>query len=86
VLIVPEGIYQVWLMGLMGDQLEDGRAFRMFNVMDDFKREAIGMEVDFAPPSERVVRSLKQIISWCGKPQVIRCGNGSEYISGEIQN
>ena len=29
---------------------------------------------------------LKQIISWRGRPQVIRCDNGPEYISSAIQN
>ena len=63
-------------MDFMHDQLEDGRTFRLFNVIDDFNREAIGMEVDFSLPSERVIRELKQIISWRGKPAVIRCDNG----------
>ena len=53
-LTVPEGINQVWSMDSMHDQLEDGRTFRLFNVIDDFNREAIGMEVDFSLPSERV--------------------------------
>ena len=44
-LTVPEGINQVWSMDFMHDQLEDGRTFRLFNVIDDFNREAIGMEV-----------------------------------------
>ncbi len=83
---VPEGMNQVWSMDFMQEQLEDGRTFRLFNVIDDFNREAIGMEVDFSLPSERVIRELKQIISWRGKPQVIRCDNGPEYISGAIQN
>jgi putative transposase len=30
------------------DQLEDGRTFRFFNVIDDYNREAIGMEADFS--------------------------------------
>ena len=49
-------------MDFMHDQLQDGRTFRLFNVIDDFNREAIGMEVDFSLPSERVIRELKQII------------------------
>ena len=85
-LTVPQGINQVWSMDFMHDQLDDGRTFRLFNVIDDFNREAIGMEVDFSLPSERVIRELKQIISWRGKPQVIRCDNGPEYISAAIQN
>jgi putative transposase len=84
-LTVPQAINQVWSMDFMHDQLEDGRTFRLFNVIDDFNREAIGMEVDFSLPSERVIRELKQIISWRGKPEVIRCDNGPEYISAAIQ-
>ena len=85
-LAVPEGINQVWSMDFMHDKLEDGRNLRLFNVIDDFNREALGIEVDFSLPSERVIRALKQIISWRGKPQVIRCDNGPENISGTIQN
>jgi putative transposase len=85
-LAVPEAINQVWSMDFMHDTLEDGINIRLFNVIDDFNREALGIEVDFSLPSERVTRALKQIISWRGKPQVIRCDNGPENISGTIQN
>ena len=36
-------------------------------------------------PAERVIRELKQMISWRGKPVEIRCDNGPEYISAAIQ-
>jgi putative transposase len=62
-------------MDFMYDQLEDGRSIRLFNVIDDFNREALGIEVNFSLPSERVVRSLDQIIAWRGKPCVIRADN-----------
>lgn len=44
----------------------------ILNVLDDFNRERLGIEVDFSPPAERVVRSLNQIIEWRGKPLAIR--------------
>ena len=65
---------------------EDGRTFRLFNVIDDYNREAIGMEAYFSLPAERVIRDLKQMFSWRGKPPVIRCVNGPDYISAAIQN
>jgi putative transposase len=43
------------------------------------------MEIDFSLPSERVVRALKQIIEWRGRPNVIRNNNGSKNISAAIQ-
>ena len=83
-LSVPEGINQIWSMDFMHDQLQDGRSFRLFNVIDDFNREALGIEVDFSLPSERVIRALNQIIEWRGKPKAIRCDNGPEYVSGKL--
>jgi putative transposase len=68
----------------MHDQLSDGRSVRLFNVLDDFNREGLDIEVDLSLPSARVIRSLKQIIQWRGKPRVIRCDNGPEYISGAL--
>ena len=65
-------------MDFMHNHLEDGRTFRLFNVIDDYNREAIGMEADFSLPAERVIRELKQMISWRGKPLVIRCDNGPD--------
>jgi len=84
-LAVPDTINHTWSMDFMHDQLSDGRCFRLLNVIDDFNREALGIEVDFSVPSELVIRVLKQIIGWRGKPQVIRCDNGPEYISAAVQ-
>jgi len=69
----------------MHDQLQDGRTFRLLNVIDDFNREALGIEVDFSLLSERVIRELKQIISWQGKPEAFHCDKIIDYISVAIQ-
>ena len=84
VLAVPEKPNLVWSMDFMADQLADGRSFRLLNVLDDFNREGLGIEVDFSLPTERVIRSLDQIIEWRGKPETIRVDNGPEYISGKL--
>ena len=83
-LAVPDAPNQVWSMDFMADRLEDGRAFRLLNVLDDFNREGLGIEVDFSLPAERVVRMLNQIIEWRGRPKAIRVDNGPEYISGTL--
>ncbi len=64
--------------------MADGRSIRTLNVLDDFNREGLCIEVDFSLPAERVVRSLNQIIEWRGKPKVIRVDNGPEYVSGKL--
>jgi putative transposase len=83
-LAVPAAPNVSWSMDFMADRLEDGRAFRLLNVLDDFNREGLGIEVDFSLPAERVVRSLNRIIEWRGKPASIRVDNGPEYISGKL--
>ena len=82
---VPEDLNQSWSMDFMHDSLADKRSYRLFNVIDDFNREALGMEIDMSLPAERVIRSLQQIIEWRGKPQSIRCDNGPEYISSKLK-
>ena len=85
-LAVPEMINQTWSMDFMHDQLANGRSIRLLNVLDDYNREGLGIEVDFSLPSERVTRSLDQIIEWRGQPAKIRCDNGPEYNSAVLQN
>ncbi len=80
-LAVPDAPNTMWLIDFMADRLEDMRAFRLFNVVDDFNREGLGIEVDFSLPAERVIRSLDRIIEWRGSPQSIRMDNGPEYVS-----
>ena len=80
-LAVPDDINTVWSMDFMHAELSNGQSFRTFNVIDDFNREGLGIEVDLSLPALRVIRSLNQIIEWRGKPKAIRCDNGPEYIS-----
>ena len=68
----------------MADRLWDGRQFRLLNVLDDFNREGLDIEVDFSLSAERVIRSLDRIIEWRGKPDAIRVDNGLEYISRKL--
>jgi len=85
-LMVPEKMNQTWSMDFMHDQLGDQRSYRLFNVIDDHNREALGIDVDLSLPSERVIRALEQIIEWRGKPNALRCDNGPEYISQKLKD
>jgi putative transposase len=83
-LTVPAAPNVSWSMDFMADRLGDGRAFRLLNVLDDFNREGLGIEVDFSLPAERVIRSLDRIMEWRGQPGSIRVDNGPEYVSGKL--
>ena len=83
-LAVPRQINAMWSMDFMHDALSDTRSFRTFNVIDDYNREGLGIEVDLSLPAVRVIRALERIIEWRGKPKAIRCDNGPEYLSGQL--
>lgn len=85
-LSVPTAINQVWSIDFMHDSLEDGRAYRLFNVIDDFNREGLGIEVDFSLPAARVIRALEHIIEWRGKPAEIRADNGPELAGHALRD
>ena len=85
-LAVPEQQNQTWSLDFMSDALCNGRTFRTLNVIDDFNREALWIEVDTSLPGERVVRVLEQLLSWRGKPAKIRMDNGPELISQRLEN
>jgi len=72
---------QVWSIDFMHDQLADQRKFRLFNVIDDSKREGLAIEAGFSLPTERVTRVLDQLLEWRSTPIAIRCDNGPEFIS-----
>jgi len=54
----------------------------LLNIIDDFNREALAIEVDFSLPASRVVRALEQLIEWKSKPASIRCDNGLNIQAG----
>lgn len=80
-LVVPESINQTWSMDFVSDSLWDGRRYRVLNIIDDFTREALAMEVGTSISSHRVVRVLNQLDKEGLKPNTIRVDNGPEFIS-----
>jgi len=80
-LSVPTAPNQVWSIDFMCDSLVDGRRFRLFNVIDDFNRESLAIEIDTSLPARRVIRVLERLIAEKGKPANVRCDNGPEFIS-----
>lgn len=80
-LTTPEAINQSWSVDFMHDSLICGRRFRTFNVVDDFNREALSIEIDLNLPAQRVVRVLDRITANRGYPVMLRMDNGLPFES-----
>lgn len=85
-LVLPAGISQTWSMDFMSDSLVDGRRFRLLNIIDDYNRESLWIEVDTSLPALRVIRVLEQLLELRSKPNRIRVDNGPEFISDRLGN
>lgn len=85
-LMIPDQPNQVWSLDFMSDSLSDGRKFRLLNIIDDFNRESLAIEVDTSLPALRVIRVLNRLILQRGKPANLRTDNGPEFLSHLLQD
>ena len=84
-LVIPDRPNEIWSADFMSDALWSGRRFRTFNIIDDFNREALRIEIDTSLPARRIVRALDELIEIRGKPAGLRMDNGPELISDELE-
>ena len=68
-----------WSMDFTADTLADGRNFRTLNIVDDFTRECVAIEVDRSLPGLRVTRVLDRLHAMIGLPQTVVVDNGPEF-------
>jgi putative transposase len=68
----------------MSDALLFGSRFRTFNVIDDFNRESVAIEIDMSITAKRLIRIFEVLKLTRGLPDVLRVDNGPECISGEF--
>lgn len=85
-LAVPIKYGKTWSMDFMSDSLHNKVRFRTFNVIDDFNREVLGIDVATSIPSLRVIRYLDQLADCHSYPEKIRVDNGSEFTSEVFVN
>lgn len=84
-LVVPQGLNECWSMDFLFDNLVDGRRFKMLNIIDDYNRESLAIEIDTSLTGQRVVRVLERLFEMRGRPKRIRVDNGPEFISNVLE-
>ena len=83
---VPEGPSEVWSADFMSDALYHGSRFRTFNLIDDFNREALAIEIDTSLRAERVIRILERLKTERELPHMIRVDNGPEFVAQQLHD
>jgi putative transposase len=66
-------------MDFMSDQLADGRTIRTFNVVDDYPRDCLAIEVDTSLGGHRVCRVMDRLVAQRGHPKRLLSDNGPEF-------
>jgi len=78
---MPACPHERWSMDFTSDSFGSGRKFRTLNVVDDFSRKSVAIEVDLSLPGERVARVLDQAAAKHAWPDTIVVDNGPEFTS-----
>ena len=76
---------QRWSIDFTSDQLSNGRRFRTFNVVDDCSRESLAIYVARSIPGWLVVTVLNDLVKQRGRPLVVVCDNGPEFIGRAME-
>lgn len=70
-----------WSLDFVHDTLRNGRRIRALNIVDDFTRECLAIEVDTSISGSRVARVLDRVAETRGLPKTIVMDNGTELTS-----
>ena len=72
---------QRWSLDFVHDSLSSARRIRTLNIVDDFSRECLAIEVDTSLSGQRVTRTLDAIAGARGYPETVVLDNGTELTS-----
>nr|WP_246661656.1 IS3 family transposase [Tardiphaga sp. vice304] len=75
---------ETWAMDFVHDQLATGNKIRVLTIVDLFSRYVPALDPRFSYRAENVVQKLQEICSVAGYPKTIRCDQGSEFISRDL--
>ncbi len=76
----------VWSWDFIFDKTENGRALKLFTIVDEYSRQCITLDVSRSFNSEDIINRLSELFVMHGVPQHIRSDNGPEFIATAIRS
>jgi putative transposase len=81
----PERANHVWSYDFVQDRTQDGRAFRMLCIIDEFTRRCLAIVVARRLRSDDVLHCLDDLFVEHGPPEHIRSDNGPEFAAKAVR-
>lgn len=75
----------VWSYDFVHARTHDGRSFRMLNIIDEYTRECLSIDVARHLRSEDVLERLAWLMATRGVPKHIRSDNGAEFTAKAVR-
>lgn len=75
----------IWAYDFVQDRDHSGNTLYILTVMDEFTREGLAIEVDYATSGERVIGVLARLVEVHGVPVYVRSDNGAEFVAHTTQ-
>ena len=82
----PEHRNHVWAYDFVFDRTREGRPLKLLNVVDEFTRECLTIDVARKQTSRDVLRTLAQLMLRHGIPKYIRSDNGPEFVAKAVRD
>ena len=81
----PEWKDHVWSYDFMAARTSDGRPLRILNIMDEYSRECLTIQVGRRLTSEDVLERMRNLFIERGLPDHLRSDNGSEFTAHRVR-
>lgn len=81
----PEHKDHVWSYDFMVDRTEDGKAFKILNIIDEYTRECLATLVERKIKADSVIDQLYNLFVFRDVPEHIRSDNGPEFTARAVR-
>lgn len=82
----PEHRNHVWSYDFVAERASDGRPLRMLNIVDEYSRECLKIQIDRQVKAADVVFELSELFVERGVPEYLRSDNGSEFMADFVRD
>lgn len=83
--IAAKEVNEGWSLDFLSDDVVAENKTRILNVMDEYSRKCLFVDAKRTYKAKALVESLKYLVQTYGCPRYIRCDNGPELVSKQME-